>query len=128
MAAAGGAGSKLPSDSWGVHFGLYALVVGLLLTAAAAVSFMWFFAATMASDGCHGNDADYICSAEGQHWAIALPVIAFVASSVTALIPIGWVTAFSRRPAWVWIGVPFTIGTYVAAPYIANWGRLHGIW
>jgi hypothetical protein len=38
------------------------------------------------------------------------------------------VTAFSRRPAWVWIGVPSTVGTYVAAPYIANWGRLHGVW
>ncbi|TDZ82112.1 hypothetical protein DE4585_02641 [Mycobacteroides salmoniphilum] len=126
MAVTGGDGANTGKS--GVQFGIYALVVGLLLSVAAVISFMWFFGATMASDGCHGADADYICTVEGQHWAISLPGIAFVAAAVMALTPMGCVAAFRWRPVWLWVGVPLTIGAYVAAPYIANWGRMQGVW
>ncbi|MUM15468.1 hypothetical protein BI330_03640 [Mycobacterium sp. CBMA 623] len=69
-----------------------------------------------------------MCTVEGQHWALVLPVVAFVAAAVVAFVSPICVAAFKWYPALIWIGVPLTIGAYVVAPKVANWGRLQEIW
>ncbi|MBN7375692.1 hypothetical protein I3U60_05275 [Mycobacteroides abscessus subsp. massiliense] len=115
-------------DRSGLIFGLYAVVIGLLLCAAGLFSFAWFFAATMASDGCHGDDARDICTLAGQQWAVRTPVITFIAGVLGALVPVPVVAACRWHAGWVWLGLPLAVGAYAAGPHIANMIRASGIW
>lgn len=119
----GPTGDGITRNRRGLHFGLYFGVIGVLGVIAASASWIWFFAATMASDGCHGDDARDICTVGGQHWAVMLPLIAIGSAAVAAAAPAVAVAAFGWRAGWVWIGLPLTVAAYVAGPFLADWAR-----
>jgi hypothetical protein len=113
------------ADRRGLHFGLYSVVMFVVATAAVA-SLFWALAASMASDGCHGDDARAICTVEEQHWVVLLPRIALISAIVTAGV-VALVVAWRRcRAAWVWAGVPLSVAAYFAVPFLANWIRSVG--
>ncbi|MFA4083408.1 hypothetical protein ONA92_17060 [Mycobacteroides salmoniphilum] len=115
-------------DRSGLIFGVYVVVVGSLLCIAGLASFAWFFAATMASDGCHGDDARDICTLAGQQWAVRTPVITYAAGVLGTLAPVPVVATLRWHAGWVWLGLPLGVGAYAAGPLIADAIRSWGIW
>lgn len=108
------------------HFVLYGAAVCLLLVFAAVVTSLWFYAAAFASDDCHQGDTRDICTPEGQHFVMVLPVLAFASAVIAAAVPAIVVALMRWRAAWVWLGLPLTVAAYFVAPYLANWLRSTG--
>jgi hypothetical protein len=114
------------TDRRGVHFGIYSVVMFVVVATATVGSFFWALAASMASDGCHGDDARAICTVEEQHWVVLLPRIALI-SAIMAASVVALVVVWRRcRAAWVWVGLPLSVTAYFAVPFLANWIRSVG--
>lgn len=113
---------------WSRHLGIYLAVMVVLGMLAMVFTFMWFFAAGMASDGCHEGDTRDICTVAGQHWVMVLPIVALLSAACAAVVPAVVVARRKRQGALIWLGVPLAAGAYVLGPIVANWGRTIGLW
>ncbi|ORA41782.1 hypothetical protein BST20_05175 [Mycobacterium branderi] len=67
-----------------------------------------------------------MCTPQGQHFAMILPVLAFASAVVAAAVPVIVVAVMRWRAAWVWLGLPLTVAAFFVAPYLAYWLRSTG--